>query len=53
MDNYINKLNFDFLTNQKILYLIAKIDLYKGRWSAIEKQENININTIKKDLQYI
>lgn len=35
MDKYTNKLNFDFQTNQKILNLIAKIDLYKGKWNSI------------------
>ncbi len=48
MDKYINKLNFDFKTSQKILNLIAKIDQYKGKWKAIEKQENIYLKELRK-----
>ena len=48
MDKYLNKLNFDFLTNQKILNLIAKIDLYKGKWNIIERQENIYLKELRK-----
>jgi len=48
MDKYINKLNFDFLTNQKILNLISQIDLYKGKWNIIEKQENIYLKELRK-----
>jgi Fic family protein len=48
MDKYINKLNFDFHTNQKILNFISKIDLYKGKWNIIEKQENIYLKELRK-----
>ena len=48
MDKYINKLNFDFKTNQKILKLISQIDLYKGKWNIIEKQENIYLKELRK-----
>ena len=48
MDKYLNKLNFDFLTNQKILNLVAQIDLYKGKWNIIEKQENIYLKELRK-----
>ncbi len=48
MDKYLNKLNFDFLTNQRILNLIAKIDLYKGKWNIIERQENIYLKELRK-----
>ena len=48
MDRYINKLNFDFQTNQKIINLISQIDLYKGKWNIIEKQENIYLKELKK-----
>ncbi len=48
MDKYINKLNFDFKTNQKVLKLIAQIDQYKGKWKAIEKQENIYLKELRK-----
>ena len=48
MDKYINRLNFDFQTNQKILNLISQIDLYKGKWNSIEKQENIYLKELRK-----
>ena len=48
MDKYINKLNFNFQTNQKVLNLISKIDLYKGKWNIIEKQENIYLKELRK-----
>ncbi len=48
MDKYINKLNFDFQTNQKILNLISQIDLYKGKWNSVEKQENIYLKELRK-----
>jgi len=31
MDKYLNKLKFDFLTNQKIVNLVAKIDSYNRK----------------------
>ena len=48
MDKYINKLNFDFSTSQKILNLVAQIDLYKGKWNIIEKQENLYLKELRK-----
>ncbi len=48
MDKYIRRLNFDFLTNQKVINLISKIDLYKGKWNVLEKQENIYLKELKK-----
>ena len=48
MDKFLNKLNFDFLTNQKTLNLIGKIDLYKGKWNTIEKSENIYLKELRK-----
>ncbi len=48
MDKYINKLNFNFQTNQKVLNLISKIDLYKGKWNILEKQENIYLKELRK-----
>ncbi len=48
MDKYINKLNHDFITNQKILNLISTIDLYKGKWNSIERQENIYLKELRK-----
>jgi len=48
MDKYVNKLNFDFKTNQRIIKLIAEIDLYKGKWNSIEKQENVYLRELRK-----
>lgn len=48
MDKYINKLNFDFTTNQQILRLIGQIDLYKGKWNVVEKQENIYLKELRR-----
>jgi len=48
MDKYTNKLHFDFQTNQKILNLISKIDLYKGKWNSIETQENKYLKELRK-----
>jgi len=48
MDKYINKINFDFQINQKVLNLISQIDLYKGKWNIIERQENIYLKELRK-----
>ncbi|KAA6304893.1 Adenosine monophosphate-protein transferase SoFic, partial [termite gut metagenome] len=40
MDKYINKLNFDFAINQKVMQLIGLIDGFKGKWNIVEKREN-------------
>ncbi len=48
MDKYINKINFNFQTNQKVLNLISQIDLYKGKWNIIERQENIYLKELRK-----
>ncbi len=48
MDKYIQKLNFDFLTNQRIMQLIASIDEYRGKWNIIEKQENRYLKELRK-----
>lgn len=48
MDKQIKKLSFNFSTNHKILNLVAKIDLYKGKWNIIERQENIYLKELRK-----
>lgn len=48
MDNFINKLNFDFQTNQLILKSISFIDTFKGKWNIVEKKENIFLKELKK-----
>jgi len=40
MDKFLNKLNFDFKTNQQILKLISFIDTFKGKWNLVEQKEN-------------
>ena len=40
MDKFIQKINFDFVTNQQIIQLIGYIDGFKGKWNIAEKQEN-------------
>jgi hypothetical protein len=38
MDDFIRKLNFDFVTNQKVIQLIGLIDGFKGKGSVyVEK----------------
>lgn len=48
MDKFIQKLNFDFATNQRILQLIGYIDGFKGKWNIAEKQENRYLKELQK-----
>ncbi len=48
MDKFIQKLNFDFATNQRILQLIGYIDGFKGKWNIAEKQENRYLKELRK-----
>jgi Fic family protein len=48
MDKYIEKLNFDFLTNQRVMQLIASIDEYRGKWNVVEKRENRYLKELRK-----
>ncbi|MBX2931302.1 MAG: Fic family protein [Chitinophagaceae bacterium] len=48
MDKFIQKLNFDFTTNQKVLQLIGYIDSFKGKWNIAEKQENRYLKELQK-----
>lgn len=48
MDNFLNKIKFDFQTNQKVLKLISSIDAYKGKWNSIEQAENIYLRELRK-----
>jgi Fic family protein len=48
MDNFIQKLNFDFITNQKILQLISYIDGFKGKWNIVENKENRYLKGLRK-----
>lgn len=48
MDKFIQKLNFDFTTNQRVLQLIGYIDGFKGKWNIAEKQENRYLKELRK-----
>ncbi|MBU1014626.1 MAG: Fic family protein [Bacteroidetes bacterium] len=48
MDKYINKINFDFQTNQLILKSISFIDSFKGKWNLVENKENIFLKELRK-----
>jgi len=48
MDKFIQKLNFDFITNQRILQLIGYIDGFKGKWNIAEKQESRYLKELRK-----
>lgn len=48
MDNFQNKLNFDFKTNQQVLRLIGIIDSFKGKWNIVEQKENIYLKELRK-----
>jgi len=48
MDKYINKINFDFQTNQLILKSISFIDTFKGKWNIVESKENIFLKELRK-----
>ena len=48
MDKYIQKLNFDFLVNQRVMQLIAAIDEYRGKWNVVEKRENRYLKELRR-----
>ena len=48
MDKYIQKLNFDFMINQRVMQLIAAIDEYRGKWNAVEKRANHYLKELRK-----
>jgi len=48
MDKFVSKLKLDFTENQKLIQLISKIDLYKGKWNAIEKTETIYLKELRR-----
>jgi Fic family protein len=48
MDIFINKINFDFQTNQLILKSISFIDSFKGKWNIVESKENIFLKELRK-----
>lgn len=48
MDKFIQKLNFNFETNQRLLQLIAHIDGFRGKWEIAENQENRYLKELRK-----
>ncbi|MDR2475029.1 MAG: Fic family protein [Bacteroidales bacterium] len=48
MNKYIQKLDFDFLTNHRVMQLIAAIDEYRGKWNVVEKRENSYLRELRK-----
>lgn len=48
MDKFIQKLNFDFSTNQRVLQLIAYIEGFKGKWNVVENKENRYLKELRK-----
>jgi Fic family protein len=48
MDKFIQKLNFDFITNHRILQLISYIDGFKGKWNIIENKETRFLKELRK-----
>ncbi len=44
----LNKLDFDFRTNQLILKIISQIDLFKGKWNIIEQRDNKYLKELRK-----
>jgi Fic family protein len=43
-----NKLQFDFLTTQKIIQKIGQIDQFKGEWKLLDKVENKYLKELRK-----
>lgn len=48
MDKFIKKINFDFVTNQRLLQLISYIDGFKGKWNIVENMENRYLKELRK-----
>ncbi len=48
MDKFIRKLDFDFVTNQRVLQLIGSIDSFKGKWNIVENKENRYLKELRK-----
>lgn len=48
MNKFVQKLSFDFATNQRILQLIGYIDSFKGKWNIVENKENYYLKELRK-----
>jgi Fic family protein len=43
-----NKLQFDFLTTQRIIQKIGQIDQFKGEWKQLDKEKNRYLKELRK-----
>ena len=43
-----NKLQFDFLTTQRVIQKIGQIDQFKGEWKQLDKEENRYLKELRK-----
>jgi Fic family protein len=43
-----NKLQFDFLTTQRIIQKIGQIDQFKGEWKQLDKEDNRYLKELRK-----
>ena len=48
MDKYIQKLNFDFFINQRVIQLLTAIDGYRGKWNVVKKRENRYLKELRR-----
>ena len=44
-----NKLQFGFLTTQKIIQKIGQIDQFKGEWKQLDKDDNKYLKELRKE----
>ncbi|MDP8226860.1 MAG: Fic family protein, partial [Candidatus Celaenobacter polaris] len=45
---FSNKINFSFAETQNLINRISTIDLFKGKWQALEKRENHYLKELKR-----
>ena len=43
-----NKLQFDFLTTQRVIQKIGQIDQFKGEWKQLDKEDNRYLKELRK-----
>lgn len=48
MDKFINKLNIDFATNQRVTQLIGLVDGFNGKWNTVEERENRYLKELRE-----
>jgi len=45
---FVNKIKFSFTETQNLINRISTIDLFKGKWQALEKRENKYLKELKR-----